>query len=265
MHGLRFAVGTLTVFPVRVRRVDRQVAGLAMLFAPAVGLALGVVAGLPLLLPGPAILGAALAVGALALLTRGLHLDGLADLADGLGSGSPAARALDIMRKSDIGPFGVVTLVLTLLVQVAALSSAGPCALVSACVAGRLALTWACRSGVPAARAGGLGATVAGTVRPAAAWLVTLAALAAVTVLGLAVPALDGQGRPLDAPAAAGGAGLGLAAGVVLPLAMLAGLGAALLLLAHARRRLGGVTGDVLGALVETATTAALVGCAVLG
>ena len=61
---------------------------------------------------------------ALALLTRGLHLDGLADLADGLGSGQPAATALDIMRRSDIGPFGTVTLVLVLLTQVAALAHA---------------------------------------------------------------------------------------------------------------------------------------------
>ena len=65
-----------------------------------------------------------LAVGSLALLTRGLHLDGLADLADGLASGKPAPAALDIMRRSDIGPLGVVTLVLTLLLQVAALSQA---------------------------------------------------------------------------------------------------------------------------------------------
>ncbi len=57
----------------------------------------------------------------LALLTRCLHLDGLADTADGLGSGAPAARALEIMRKSDIGPFGVVTLIFVLGADVAAL------------------------------------------------------------------------------------------------------------------------------------------------
>ncbi|NUW40049.1 adenosylcobinamide-GDP ribazoletransferase [Nonomuraea rhodomycinica] len=234
--GLRLAVGLLTIFPVRVGRVDRRTAGAAMGLAPVVGLVLGLVACLPLLLPGPPLLGAALAVGALAVLTRGLHLDGLADLADGLGSGKPADQALDIMKKSDIGPFGVMTLVITLLVQIAALAAAGPYALVTACVTGRLALVWACRSGVPAARPGGLGATVAGTVRPATAWLVTAAALV------VATPAL-----------------------VVAPVAMAAGLGAALLLLRRARRRLGGVTGDVLGALVETATTAALVVWAVSG
>ncbi|MFI6319443.1 adenosylcobinamide-GDP ribazoletransferase [Nonomuraea sp. NPDC050556] len=235
--GLRFAVGTLSVFPVRVTRVDREVAGRAMVLAPVVGLALGLVAALPLL-ADRGLLGAALAVGLLAALTRGLHLDGLADLADGLGSGKPAAQALDIMKKSDIGPFGVVALVCTLLIQVAAVAQAGPVALVVACVTGRLALTWACRFGVPAARPGGLGAMVAGTVRPALAWTATIVVMAAAALAGWTF---------------------------VLPLAVAAGLGAALLLLRHATRRLGGVTGDVLGALVETATATALVVTALLG
>ncbi|MEO3803307.1 adenosylcobinamide-GDP ribazoletransferase [Nonomuraea sp. B1E8] len=239
--GWRFSTGTLTVFPVRVERVDQEVAGRAMVLAPAVGLVLGLVAGLPLplvsLLHGPPLLGAALSAGSLAVLTRGLHLDGLADLADGLGSGRPSAQALDIMKKSDIGPFGVMALVFTLLIQVVAAADAGYAAFVTACATGRLALVWACRAGVPAARPGGLGAMVAGTVRPLAPWLVTVAAL-----LG------------------AGWAGAG-----VLPAGLLAGLGAALLLLRHAGRRLGGITGDVLGALVETATATTLVVCALLG
>jgi adenosylcobinamide-GDP ribazoletransferase len=130
-----------------------------MAWAPAVGLLLGVIASAILLLAdhplgaGP-LTASGLAVGSLALLTRGLHLDGLADLADGLASGKPAPAALDIMRRSDIGPLGVVTLVLTLLLQVAALSQAesaghgrGPTALIAAVVTGRLALTWACRRG----------------------------------------------------------------------------------------------------------------------
>ena len=162
-----------------------------MAWAPAVGLLLGGIAAAVLVVAdhplgaGP-LTAAGLAVAALALLTRGLHLDGLADLADGLGSGQPAAIALDIMRRSDIGPFGIVTLVLTLVIQVGALAHAeaagdgrGPAALIAAVVTGRLALTWACRRGVAAARREGLGALVAGTVRPAVAVGITLAVLAA--------------------------------------------------------------------------------------
>ena len=96
-------------------------------------------------------------VATLAAVTRGLHLDGLADTADGLGSAMPAADALRIMKASDIGPFGVITLVLALLGQVLLLASAwgrhgawyGACAIAVACVVGRLAVTWACRPASP--------------------------------------------------------------------------------------------------------------------
>ena len=129
--GLRLSVTLLTVIPLRdpVTEPSRATAAAAMAWAPAVGLLLGVIAAAVLVVAdhplgaGP-LTAAALAVAALALLTRGLHLDGLADLADGLGSGKPAPVALDIMRRSDIGPFGIVTLVLTLLIQVAALAQA---------------------------------------------------------------------------------------------------------------------------------------------
>ncbi len=243
--GLRLSVTLLTVipWPGPPASPSRRTAGAAMAWAPAVGLLLGaVVAGVLVGADRPlragALTGAALAVAALAAGSRGLHLDGLADLADGLGSGKPAPVALDIMRRSDIGPLGVATLVLTLLIQVAALSHAesagggrGAAALITAVVTGRLALTWACRTGVPAARPEGLGFLVAGTVRPAVAAGVTLAALAASAAV------MDWT----------------------LPAAVVAGLAAAHLVQRHAVRRLGGVTGDVLGALAEVATTVALV------
>jgi adenosylcobinamide-GDP ribazoletransferase len=256
-NGLRLSVTLLTVFPLRGGTAgsrssgpDRAAAEAAMAWAPAVGLLLGVIAAAVLLavdhpLGGGPLTGAALALASLALLTRGLHLDGLADLADGLGSGQPAPAALEVMRRSDIGPFGTVTLILSLLIQFAALShaeSAGPgrgaAALIAAVVTGRLALTWACRRGVPAARPDGLGALVAGTVRPAIAAAVTLATVAA------SAGAVAVTGDRL---------------GWTLPLAVLAGLSAALLLERHAVRRLGGITGDVLGALAEVATTVTLV------
>ncbi|UGQ09962.1 adenosylcobinamide-GDP ribazoletransferase [Yinghuangia sp. ASG 101] len=247
--GLRLAFGTLSVLPVRVPHVDRSAAARAMAAAPLVGvvlggLAAGVLAAATYAGTGP-LLAAVLALGALALLTRGLHLDGLADVADGLGSGRPAADALRVMKASDIGPFGVLTLVFTLLAQTAALARIGArhdtaeavAALVIAVVCGRVAIGLGCLRGVPSARPGGLGAMVAGTLRPAA--------------VGLLVVLL-----------AASAAGLGAATELGVPRALFAvvlALLAATALLWHVVRRIGGITGDVLGAAVETATAVALV------
>ena len=124
--GIRFAFGTLTVLPVRVTRWDRDAARAGMLCAPLAGLVVGLFAAaaggvLTLLGSGP-LLAAVATVAVPAALTRGLHLDGLADTADGLGSGKPAEDALRIMKQSDIGPFGVITLLFVLLAQVAALA-----------------------------------------------------------------------------------------------------------------------------------------------
>ncbi|WP_344957450.1 adenosylcobinamide-GDP ribazoletransferase, partial [Actinomadura miaoliensis] len=156
--ALRLAVTLLTVVPLPAGPVDRRTAGRAMLAAPLTGLIVGGGAAAVLLAGDLAGLAAppraALAVAATAVLTRALHLDGLADLADGLGSRRPADAALDVMKRSDIGPFGVVTLLLALLVQVTALATApdAVAAVLVAAVAGRLALPWACRTGVPCAR-----------------------------------------------------------------------------------------------------------------
>ncbi|MFJ8232167.1 adenosylcobinamide-GDP ribazoletransferase [Streptomyces sp. NPDC094448] len=247
--GLRFAFGTLTVLPVRLTRWDRAAARTGMLCAPFAGLAVGIAAaaaGALFWLAGAGTLPAAVATAAVpAVLTRGLHLDGLADTADGLGSARPAAAALEIMKRSDIGPFGVITLLFVLLAQVAAVATLygrgwgyGAGGAVLAAVAARLALTAASRAGVPAARPEGLGAAVAGAVPVRAA----LAAVALTVAL-----------------CAGAGAVHGAETGVRYGLAVLAAVVAAELLLRHCRRRFGGVTGDVFGALAETAATTALV------
>ncbi|MEU1197114.1 adenosylcobinamide-GDP ribazoletransferase, partial [Streptomyces sp. NPDC005813] len=193
--GLRFAFGTLTVLPVKVTRWDRAAARGGMLCAPLAGLVVGAGAallGVALLAMGAGPLLAAVASAAVpAALTRGLHLDGLADTADGLGSGKPAEDALRIMKQSDIGPFGVITLLFVLLAQVAALFQAydaswarGVLAAVVSAVSARLALTLAARTGVPPARPEGLGAAVAGTVPVRGALLVTAAVVAAAAGAG---------------------------------------------------------------------------------
>jgi adenosylcobinamide-GDP ribazoletransferase len=229
---------------VRAGPVDRRTAAVAVALAPLVGLALGTVVGAGGIgvraLGAPVTVAGAVAVALGVLLTRALHLDGLADTVDGLGSYRGRAEALEIMRRPDIGPFGVAAIVLVLLLQTTAaaavLGRSWPFALAGIATAagtGRLAVTWACHRRVPAARPDGLGALVAGTV----GWPVLVACSLVVLIAGLAaVP-----GRPWQGP-----------------LAVLVGLAAALGLVWHAVRRLGGITGDVLGACVEVSTTVAL-------
>src|SRR5437763_12192843 len=109
--GVRLALTTFTVAPVRPGRIDRRTAGIAMSLPPLVGAALGAVlagAGLGLRWLGtPALVAGAVTVALGVLLTRGLHVDGLADTVDGLGSYRDAEGALEIMKKPDVGPFGV--------------------------------------------------------------------------------------------------------------------------------------------------------------
>ena len=252
----RVALSLFSAIPAGVdEALDDGVAARAILWLPAIGLLLGGIgAGVLLAVgrlnpTGPGrLLGAALAVAVIAVLTGGLHLDGLADTADGLGRRRPAAAALDIMRRSDIGPMGVGALVLALLVQVAALAAVprlplAAAALVLAEVTGRVSVVIATSS--PAARPGGFGALVADR---------TTAAERALTagVLGCAVTA---AGLTAGGPALAA---RGLAAAS-------AGLLAGWLLQRMARRRLGGMTGDVFGAILQVSAIAALVTAALAG
>jgi adenosylcobinamide-GDP ribazoletransferase len=157
------------------------------------------------------------------------------------------------MKASDTGPSGVAAVVLVLLLQSASLaallpSTAGTALAVVAWLTSRHALAWACRVGLPAAQERGLGAMVAGTVRLPPLLLVT-SVLAAVSALGVAVAQGDST--------LPGGWWRG-------PCVLAVGLVAAAFLNRRCRRRLGGVTGDVLGAGVEVSLAAALVTAALL-
>ncbi|WP_232666057.1 adenosylcobinamide-GDP ribazoletransferase [Pseudonocardia sp. TRM90224] len=241
MKGLALAVSWLTVLPVRTGAPDRRAAAAAIRWAPIVGALLGLVAagaGLGLTALGVAPLAAGLlAVAVLALATRGMHLDGLADTADGLGCYGPPERALAVMRDGGAGPFAVVTLVVVIGLQAVAfaqLSGYRPGyvlgAVVLAVATGRAAFGWMCRRGVAAARPDGLGATVAGS-QP---WWVPV--LWWIALGALAYPVLGWRG-----PVA-----VGLAAVITVLLSW------------HTARRFGGVTGDPLGAAAELSTAAVL-------
>ena len=176
-------------------------------------------------------------VGALGSATRGMHLDGLADTADGLGSYGPPERAREIMKSGGAGPFGVAALIFAIGIQTlsfAALAAHGRWFAVGFAVAvGRVAVVLACRGYAPAPGAA-FGALVARTqsVMTPAVW--TLVALAAGVV---AAPA-----RWLG------------------PVAVAVALAGAAVLVWHCVRRFGGLNGDVLGAAVEVtvAVTAAV-------
>ncbi|TDU87135.1 cobalamin-5'-phosphate synthase [Kribbella voronezhensis] len=253
--GCRLAVGTLSVLPAPMPRVvDRTVAGKAMVLAPLVGLLLGgiaaaVVAGVHALQPGAPLLAAVLGVVVLVALSGALHLDGLADTADGLGSRRDRETMLRIMKQSDIGPFGVVAIVAVLLIDVAALTACiqagfGWQAILIAAVASRLTLPWSCRTTVPSARPDGLGAMVAATVPALAVLITTALALAAVT---LTTYASRGDVQLV------GGA-----------FAVVVAIAVGLLMIRRARTAFGGITGDTLGATVELALAAALLTLAVV-
>lgn len=208
--------------------------GRAVLFFPFVGLLVGaILAGLQGLLSGSEpLLQAALLTVAWVALTGGLHLDGLADCADAwVGGHGNREKTLAIMKDPASGPIGVAAVVLALLVKFAALAALvkGHVAitLLLAPLLGRTALP-ALLLAAPYARPGGLGEAMAQAL-PRKSAMLLLALVAAAVV-------------------AAGGWKATLAAAMVL-----------LLVRGAALQRLGGVTGDVLGAAVELTEAAVLV------
>ncbi len=234
MTRLLAALAFLTRVPIR-RSFEASDIGRAALFFPMVGAAVGLLqlGVFRLLRPYlPSLVVAVLVVALSAWVTRGLHLDGLADLADGLGGGATREDALRIMRDPAVGAFGVVALGLVLAAKIAAVDAL-----------------------------------------PSGDALVLAAALSRWTVvpLGFFLPyARDGAGLGAALTSGTGriellGSSL-LAAAVSLlfplTLALLswtAVILVSLLISVIAKRRLGGVTGDVLGANVELAEASVLV------
>jgi adenosylcobinamide-GDP ribazoletransferase len=238
----RAAAGALTFLTSvpagrRLRLEDADVAAGAIFF-PLVGAAVGAATAAALvLLDGPlsTLLAAAVALAAATLLTGAIHLDALADTADSLGAGS-REQALEIMRDHATGAYGTAAIALNLLIKATALSDLadgdGWRGVVVAAALAR-AVPLALGATLPYARPGD-----AGTGRLLTDRLTRRRAAAGIAVAGAIAILLLG----VDA----------------VPLLMLAAA-TSVVLYRSFRRRLGGVTGDALGASLELTETAALV------
>lgn len=229
LRRLAASMAFLTVLPVPGRK---EVEGCSAFFPVAGWLAGGAAYGLWLLARGlPALPRALLAVALWELSTRFLHLDGLADTADAFLAGGDRERLLAIMADSHTGAFGSAAMSLALLGKLALVASlSGPDAsgIVCAAVTARFALSLLGSLFKPA-RGEGLGSTIIGS---SGALTLAIASALALVPLGLLFRA-----HALYAAAA------------LLP---------ALALAWYARWRLGGLTGDVMGACLEITELAVL-------
>ena len=221
MRGLREAASVLTRVPVTS---GGDVAS-AVPWFPVVGAAVGLaVAGI--YTAGrtglPPLVAATLAVSAGAWLTRGFHEDGLADTADALGSGARGAEALRILKDPALGTYGVLALVGCVLVRVGTLASFDAGAALAV---------------LPAAHAMSRGA----------AGVLLLGPPSGEPGLGSSLMSTVSRGRVWAGSVTGGLVGFALLGAWFVPAAALAGV-CTVLVGAGARRRFGGITGDVMGA-----------------
>lgn len=209
---MRDALRFLTVIP--VAGADRPMSAWAGVWFPVVGALLGLLGAAVNQLPVSGRVRALLVLAVWALVTGGLHEDGLADTFDAFGGGRTREDILRILKDSRIGTYGALAVVFSVLLRWEALVGAPAATLVAAQAlprAGMVALAWLAG---PATE--GLGGAWAASLR----WWHVMWAV----VIGVGISGWRG------APAA------GLCAVVVLLAAW------------YFRRRLGGITGDCLGA-----------------
>jgi adenosylcobinamide-GDP ribazoletransferase len=235
-HAAAVAVQLLTRIPVRLAQVTDADLRRSCVFFPAVGLVVAL-AGIATRYAFAAPLGrgaaTVLAIAVMVLITGAFHEDGLADSADGLWGGFTPERRVEIMRDSRIGTYGSVALVLSLLLRVALLAPLTLGVFAAAVVAGHVL-----------GRAGGV--LLAGLLPPVAD-----------QGLGAKVIGVNGIGTWL-AVALQAAAAAAFAAGWSLWLPLLAAVLAVGLVARLAHRKLGGLTGDLLGAANQCAHLAAM-------
>ncbi len=242
MSGPALALGFLTRLPVPgAGALAPGALGRAAIWFPLVGVLVGAALGGTRLLAELVVSPQAATVLAIAVavaLTGGLHEDGLGDTADGLGAHTTRERRLEIMRDSRLGTFGVLAVVLAVLLGWALLSDLEAIDCLKAAIAAHALARWtmlAAAAAFPPARPDGAGSLLRVGPLPLA--------IATVLAVGAALAAAD----PGPGLAALGAASLAAAA-----------LGG------WATRAVGGVTGDVLGAIGKAAELAALLALAAL-
>jgi adenosylcobinamide-GDP ribazoletransferase len=223
MRTLRIAFGLMTTLPIRLPDDwSAGDSGRAAVWYPFVGLVIGALAWLAwagsmqILPPWVAAIFTLIVWVAL---TGGLHLDGLADCCDGLLASTSVERRLEIMKDPHIGAFGVTGLIL----KAAALASLTSASSFSILLAASLARFCILPAGMQRqARSSGMGADFAAGLQPAS------------LVWGAVIPIV-----------------IAIFLGLRGIIALLAGLVVSLLIVWFARSRIGGVTGDVFGMIVE--------------
>jgi adenosylcobinamide-GDP ribazoletransferase len=239
LADLAAAIAFYTRLPLRpAAAIDGAAVARASWCAPLVGALIGALAGLAYWIAWrlnlPPLVGATLAIAAGMLITGCLHEDGLADTADGLGGGTTRERALDIMRDGRIGAFGACALIICVALRIGTVADLPRAALVAWALVGAHATARAVLPAfmclVPPARPDGLSAT-AGAPSPARA---AVAAAIGVALLWIA---------------------FGFRNALISLVLVL--VGAAVLALI-ARRKIGGQTGDVLGAVEQVSETLVL-------